>query len=285
MAPLNVWPNTALSCNHQPDCMPHPLCSAGPVHNVREMLTDRMIHVQRSKSPVGNKNYHYIIYWLSSRGIEPGVTGIKITTIIKTTYIRILYTHENINPAPVVHGIDAYLSMLRLVIAVHDTSLRMAPPHRCPRCGCPPMETPDTDGLPSRPPIWMDPHRYPRCGCPPIKTPDTDGLPSRPPIWMDPHRCPRCGCPPIKTPDTDGLPSRPPIRMDSHRDPRYGWTPIDAPNTDALPSRPPIWMDPHRCPRYGWPPSIPPIDAPIRNGPPLMPPMQSSQTPRVKLYM
>ena len=178
-------------------------------------------------------------------GNRTGVTRIKITAII-TAHIHILYTYEDINPAPVVHGIAAYLSMLHLVIAVHDTSLRMAP-HRCPRCGCPPIETPDTDRLPSRPPLWMDPHQCPRCGCPPIETPDTDGLPSRPPIWMDSHQCPRCGCPPIETLDTDGLPSRPPIWMEPHQCPRCGCPPIETPDTDGLPSMPPVWMDPHRC--------------------------------------
>ena len=72
--------------------------------------------------------------------IRTRVTGFKITTII-TTYIHILYTHEEINLIPAVHGTVAYLSIPHLVIAVHDAPIRMTPsilrcgwPHRCLTC-------------------------------------------------------------------------------------------------------------------------------------------------------
>ena len=169
-------------------------------------------------------------------GNRTGVTRIKITVIIMA-HIHILYTHEDINPAPVVHGIAAYLSLLTMIprygwpppidtpgaVAFPSMHRYGMAPHRCPGCGCPPIDAPIRNGPPSMPSGAVDLPSMHRYGMAPHREGAVD-LPSMHRYGMAPHRCP---------PGAVTLPLMHRYGMVPHRDPRYGWAPIEAYDMDT----------------------------------------------------
>ena len=146
MAPLNVWPNTALSCNYQSLCMSQatPIMFGCSGTQCTGMLTDRMIHVWRSK-------WHNIL--APSRESNLGDRNQNYRDNKNNKYSHIIHTRD-INPAPAVHDIVAYLSMLHLV-APCCTLLHLVAPcwitHRGPH---------------RWPPVRLASHWDPRCGWP-----------------------------------------------------------------------------------------------------------------------